>query len=222
MRNAVVIVVLLVAAVVGWRWYDARADAKLARALATNTASVLTVSFAKARALKVYTAKGTLQASSTDVNAIGLPATQTTRAPFTVDYFVDLSRVGQGSYRWDAATKTIFVELPDVTIAEPNVDERRAAVSQGGLWVSRGAGQRLQRSASVALANGATEAARKPERIEAARQSAIEGIGALTTAPLAAAGLTGVRVVARFPFDRKPDERWDTSRPLSEVLGTAR
>lgn len=221
MRNAVVAVVVLVAALLGYRWYAADQEAKLARALATNSASVLTVSFAKARSLKVYAATGVLIAKSSDTNVIGLGSTQTTKAPFTVDYFVDLSRVDRGAYRWDAKTRTMFVALPDLTIAEPNVDERRAQVEQDGLWISRDAGQRLQRAASVALANGATDAGRTPERIEAARRSAVEAVGELTEAPLAAAGLTGVRVVARFASDRTRDIRWDESRPISEVLADA-
>ncbi len=221
MRNIMIAAILLLAAFAGFRWYQADQEAKLNRALATNSASVLSIAFTQARALKVYTAKGVLQARNNDVNPIGLSSSQQTKAPFTVDYFVDLGLVGPANYRWDAATKTMFVELPDVSIADPNVDERRAQVQQSGFWLTREAGQRLQKTASIALVNGAAKAAQKPERIEAARRSAAAAIQTLTVAPLAAAGLTGVRVVTRFQFDRKPDKQWDQSRPLVEVLAEA-
>ena len=221
LRKALILAAIAIVAILGWRWYSAEQEAKLGRALATNTASVLSVTFQKERALKVYSARGTLIASNRDVNAAGLSVTQTTTAPFSVDYFVDLARVDQRRFRWDKASKTMFVEIPDVTTGEPNVDERRAKVEQQGLWVSREAGQRLRRASATALAQGAKDAAQKPERLEAARQSAVEAVAELTEASLAAAGLTDIRVIVRFPFERRSSEEWDRSTPLSEVLGTS-
>ena len=174
LRNVLIALALVVAAGLGLWWYQAEQEEKLARALATNSAAALELSFARARALKVYDAKGTLLAKNTDVNALGLQVTQTTKAPFTIDYFVDLSGVQRGSFRWHAESRTMFVDLPDVTVGRPNIDQSRAQVAQSGVWVSREAGQRLQRAAAGALANGATREASKPEHLEAARRSAAE------------------------------------------------
>ena len=216
MRNVVIALVLLVAAVIGVRHHLLN-EAEKERLLATNTAAVISVSFSQAEVLTVYRAKGILLASTGDTNTVGIPSTQTTRAPFTVDYQIDMARITDGNYRWESGTRTMFVTLPDVSVAPPNIDWQRAQVKQGGFWISREAGQRLQKRAATQLVNGARNEANKPENLEAARRSAVEKTMNRTLAPLKAAGLSNVRVIARFASDRTTGRSWDVSRSLREV-----
>ncbi len=223
MRNwniAIVAIILFAAAVFGYRWYSQNEQEKMAL-LATNSAAVISVSFKQTKILTVYKAEGKLIAKTGDTNAVGIGSGQTTRAPFVVDYQLDLQKLSEDSYRWDERTRTMFVTIPNVVAGRPNIDWQRAQVQQSGFWVSREAGQRLQKRAALQLVNGATNEANKPANLEAARRSAIETVSDLTTAPLKAAGMSNVRIVARFASDRTADSRWDESRALREVLAEA-
>lgn len=219
---ALLAVTLLLAAAGLYAWRQSVARKEAERQLGLDASRVLSVHFSAAAAIKVGALSGEVVTRGQTESLGGLVRSeQTVKAPYAVDYFVDVSRLGPGDYDWNAETRTVTVAVPDVTPAPPNIDEGRAQVNQSGLWISRGAGLELARQTSRRAASRATETARRPEHLDRARQSARTVIGSLATAPLEAAGLDGVRVAVRFPYERpgNPDgERIDASRPIADVL----
>ena len=182
---------------------------------------VIRATFSGANALKVGQLSGSVQSSATDVRGFGmLTSDKVIKAPFTVDYFVDLSRMSQQQYKWDAGTRTLTITAPDVTVAPPNVDESGATLSQTrGLFVTRDAAEALARQVSGSARSTATAEASKPERIAAARENARRALAKLLVGPLEVAGVNGVKVAVVFPYEMQGStERWDTSRSVGEVL----
>lgn len=186
---------------------------------------IVRATFSNASALKVGSLSGTVQSTASDVRGFGmLVSDKVVKAPFSVDYFVDVSRMGAADHRWDQATRTLTILSPDVTAAPPNIDESTATVSRTrGLFVTRDAAEALARQASIGARRTAQAESRRPERIAAARENARRALAELLGAPLEAAGVAGVRVAIVFPHERPGDSaRWDTSRSLGEVLGNTR
>lgn len=183
---------------------------------------IVRATFADASALKVGTLSGTVQATASDVRGFGMLASdKVVKAPFTVDYFVDVSRMGGSDYAWNRQTRTLTLLAPDVVAADPNVDESGATVSETrGLFVTRAASEALGRQVSIAARRTARTESRKPGRIAAARDNARRALAKLLGGPLEAAGVGDVRVAVVFPYERPgSSERWDTSRSIGEVLG---
>ena len=107
---------------------------------------------------------------------------------------------------------------PDVTTAKPNIDTAAASVSQSGLYITRGAGLRMQRAAAQALALRAGEEAKKPENLAKARAAALAAVKANALGPLRAAGKDDVSVEVRFAFQRNnSDDVWDYTTPIDQV-----
>jgi hypothetical protein len=181
---------------------------------------IVSARFAGASALKVGTLSGMVQSTASDVSAFGmLHSDKVVKAPFSVDYFIDVSKLGQGDLAWDSASRTLVVDVPDVTVGAANVDEAARTISETrGLFVTREAADRMAQVISQrAQATAATEA-RKPERLALARDNARKALGKLLGGPLAAAGYGDVRVVLAFPWEgRRSPEQWDRSRNLDQV-----
>jgi hypothetical protein len=139
--------------------------------------------------------------------------------PYSVGYFVDVSKVGANDLTWDADARTLVVDAPDVTVAQPNTDEgRRTLVKTSGLFVTRAAGEALSQRASLHAEAVASKEAHSPERMAQARENARRAVAALMAKPLAAAGFTDARVIVTFPPERIDDRRWDVTKPIPEVL----
>lgn len=187
--------------------------------------AVVSATFRRAGALKVGELTGTVQGTATDTRAFGmLTADKVVKAPFSVDYFVDVSRLTAHDYRWDARNRTLTVDAPDVTVGRVNVDEGARTLSRTrGLFVTRDAADALSLRASRASRRAAQAEAASPAQVALARQNARAVLARLLAAPLAAAGQGDVRVQVTFPFERRgPAEHWDTTRSLQDVLGNAR
>lgn len=226
MRKAIAaLIVVVLAAALGYAWYAKRQAAQAERQLGLDSTRVLSSVFQNARALKVATVGGAILAQGNDTSFGGLlVATRTTKLPFTVDYFLDFSKVGAGDYRWDAATRTMTVALPDVSVARPNIDATKAQVTQTGVFITREAALRLANAASGAVAARADEVAKRADNLQRARANAREAVAGMTAAPLQAAGLGGVRVVVRFPWEGvQSAQPMDRTRTVDQVLtNTAR
>ena len=202
-----------------WSQYRARMEAE--RTLGLDASRVVAAHFSKAAAVKVGTLSGKTVARGTDEGFLGLvKSEQTTTIPFTVDYFVDVARIDQRSYRWKPETKTLTVDIPDVTVAKPNIDETAGRSQQSGLYISRRASLELAKQTSQRAAARSQEAARKPENMQKARDNAKAVVARMAQGPLAAAGLGEVKVAVSFPWEAKAGsaERWDQSRRMEEVL----
>ena len=198
----------------------ARADKDRADMQAGIAASrTLSALFERAGDLRVATLRGTV-VTETRATSGPFADTQRTRAPYSVDYFVDLRCVGLAHYRWDREHRVLFVEVPDVRAAPPNIDMARAKVEQDGLWISRGAGLSMQRQAAANLSATARDTALAPERLRRAQYAARVGIAEMFAAPLRAAGVGPIDVQVRLASDPRPGgyHPWDVSRSIEAVL----
>lgn len=216
------VLVLIVVAVLIWR--TERRAAQAERELGLAAARTLSETFGTTRDLRVATLSGEVLARGSDPGFANLlPTSLTVKYPYSVDYFLDLKRVDATSYRWNAATKTLTIRLPDVTASRPSVDAARAdRVATTGVFMSRDAAQRLGTQVAARAAVRAAEAAAKPVHLDRARASAREAMHALVAAPLQAAGLGEVKVVVRFPWEGTgagAPMRWDESRAVRDVYG---
>lgn len=171
--------------------------------------------------LKVAELSGTVQARASDIRGFGwLRSDQLVKMPYSVAYFVDVSRIGGGDLSWDAAAHTLVVDAPDVSVARPNTDEgRKTLVKTSGLFVTRSAGETLSRQTSLHAETVAAREASSPERMAQARELARHAIANLMAKPIAAAGLGPVRVIVTFPPERTDTRQWDVTKPIPEVLG---
>ena len=221
MRKAVVLVlvaVVIAALIYGWMANRAREEAELQ--LGLDSARVLSQSFAATNDLKVSTLSGRIVARSRDEGYIdALDVDQTLRAPFTADYFIDMGAIDLSDFAWNPDTRTMTIAIPDPEVAPPNIDMARADVRQSGLWVSRSAGMRLQRSAARSVSAKARQVANSPENVRKARAAARKAIAANAQAPLDAAGMGEVKVDVRFRSELNTnDDVWDYTLPYEEVL----
>lgn len=223
MRKPLLWVILAVlAAIALFAWWQRAERLEAERRLGLDASRVVSESFSNAAEVKVGTLSGTIVARGEDRGFLGLvPSEQTTQLPFSVDYFVDLDRIGQSDYRWDEETKTLTVAIPDVTVGKPNIDETAANSRQKGVYISRRASEELARQTSRFANARSMRAARDPKRLEQARANAKTVVGRMAQAPLQAAGLGEVNVAVKFPWetgDQAAAERWDQSRRPEEVL----
>ncbi len=179
-----------------------------------------------ASSLKVASLTGTIQSSATDVRGFGLLRSyQVIKMPYSVDYMVDVSRIGPDQVEWDAKTGTLIVNAPDIAVARPNIDEaHRTMIKTTGVIVTRAAGEALSQRASQHATIAAQAAAASPERIAQARDYARAALVRLIGAPLRTLGHGEARVIVTFPPERRRanGERWDVSRSVEEVTARGR
>jgi hypothetical protein len=210
-----VVAMLGLLAVAVWQYLRAQ---KAEQQLGLDAGRVLSAVFSQARELRVARLTGVALAKSTNDGMV-FRAEQETRAPFSVNYFVDLKRVGPGDYLWDSERRVMTVRIPDVTVERASVDLSTAQVWQRGLWVSRKAGIDLQRQASRHLAVTAQARATSDENMAKARAAAVAAVAGFLRQPLAAAGFGDVAVEVRFPWDGQGSaEQMDRSRRPEDVL----
>ncbi|HWK34904.1 DUF4230 domain-containing protein [Sphingomonas sp.] len=219
---AVAVVAAIVVATGVW-FYDRYREERVATVPGEGgqpITQIVSARLAGASALKVADLSGTVQSTASDIRAMGwLRSDQIVKMPYSVSYFVDLSRLGARDLQWNADTRTLIVDAPDVVPAAPNTDEgRRTLVQTNGLFVTRGAAEELSRLTSLHAGTAASREAQSPERMAQAREHARRAVADLLARPLAAAGLGDVRVVVTFPPERRDHERWDTTRSVAEVL----
>ena len=170
-------------------------------------------------ALKVGTVSGDVLSSSNTTAFFGtMPVIQRSKAPYSVDYFVDLSKLSVANYRWNAKTRVMSIDVPDVTIAAPNIVGAKAAIVQQGVYISRSAGITLQQQAAERANAAARKTANDPKYIAQARANARAAIAKLASSPLKAAGLDAT-VVVRFAGEATGARPVvDGSTPVAEIL----
>ena len=173
--------------------------------------------------LEVAQLSGIVQATASDIRGFGwLRSDQVVKMPYSVGYFVDVSAIGANDLTWDVDARTLVVDAPDVTVAQPNTDEgRRTLVKTSGLFVTRAAGEALSQRASLHAEAVASREAQSPERMAQAREHARRAVAALMAKPLAAAGFANARIIVTFPPERIDTRHWDVTKPIPEVLANA-
>jgi hypothetical protein len=221
---ALAIAIAGVAAAIGWRTYNERYTVSTRKDDDLAVAMVVRSVFSEAADLKVSTLSGTVQGVGRTERAGGLlPSQLVMKAPYSVDYFIDLSNLGPEDFRWNRRANTLFVTIPDVRVATPNVEEGKASLYKtSGIFVTRGAMEAMRRQASQGAEQVTKREALKPERLAQARENGRRALTGLMRAPLAASGQSGVKVVVRYEGERRSrTERWDVSRSIEDVLKDA-
>jgi hypothetical protein len=171
--------------------------------------------------LEVHRLSGTVTTNREVRGGIGdiLRGELTVRQPWSVSYFTNMAELGLDDYAWDEATRTLTVRAPPVRPDPPNIDESRQVVAQDGFLITLTMQNQLRQGVAQGARSQATTEANKPENIAAATQAANDAITRNLQQPLAAAGLTNVRIVVRAPAEgTRNGERWDVSRSIEEVL----
>lgn len=219
---AAILVLILLAATCQWRAAEEqRREEEIATA--EGLAQVLTATFAGRTDLKVSNISGTIDVTSVDRGPI-FSSEQRATLPFSVDYFVDLSKVDIGDTRYNPQSRTLTIEVPTVRIAEPNIDLTKGKVgSAEGFWVSRRASADLIRRGLTLTKAQAEKTAAKPANVQRARDEARQRIQALLKLPLEAAGHEDVRVAVRFAGEPGQDPSYlDASVTYNEAIEEAR
>lgn len=224
-RNLLIAAAVAVSLATGWLIWDRYAETRMATLPEEGGAPVTQIVTAKlvgTGKLQVAELSGIVQATASDIRGFGwLRSDQVVKMPYSVAYHVDLSRLRDRDLQWNAQTKTLIVDAPDVTAAAPNTDEgRRTLVDTSGLFVTRDAAEALSQRTSIRAAEVAGREARSPERMAQAREHARRALTRLLAQPLTAAGLGNVRVVVTFPPERGNADRehWDVSRSPDQVM----
>ncbi len=144
--------------------------------------------------------------------------------PGDVRYELDLSKLQQKDVTWDASSHTLKVHLPEVEVAGPDVDINAVKEYGGGgvLSALTNANEQLDdanRARAVAdLRKQATAAV--PMRL--AREAARTAVERSFAMPLAAAGYSDVKVVARFPTEGTDTPSYmDLSTPYEDAIKVA-
>lgn len=218
---ALLILFVGAAMMVGWHRFN-RDYAVTVEEDGSAVTKVIAQRFAGASSLKVSELSGTIQSTAQDVRGFGwLKSDQVVKMPFSVDYFIDVSGIDASDLEWNEKTRTLIINAPDVKPGRPNIDEsRRTLVQTNGLFVTRKAGEELNRRTSLHAQGRAEKEARAPERMAQARDYGRAALGKLLGAPLGALGYGDARVVVTFPPERenRNRERWDVTTPINEVL----
>ena len=216
-------VMMLIAALmwIGWQQYD-RDYVVATEDDGSAVTKIIAARFASTGSLKVSELSGTVQSTASDIRGFGwLKSDQVVKMPFSVDYFIETSTIGQNDLEWVPQSRTLIVNAPEITVARPNVDEaRRTLVKTTGLFVTREAGEELSRRTSAYAQAKALSEARSPERIAQARENGRKALAALLGTPLKKMGYKEVRVLVTFPSERPAQnrEQWDVTTPIDQVL----
>jgi hypothetical protein len=218
-----VVIAALVAIYAAYRTYTDRYTITTEGRDGPAVARIVETTFAGASDLKVSTLAGTVQSVGSSRGWFSwLDSSYVMKAPFSVGYFVDLSGLDPGDFRWDETAKVLSVRAPGVRVGDINIDESRIYIEDTkGVFVTRKMMGTMRRQASQGAERVADGEARKPARIAAARANARAALTRLIAGPLGAAGLGKVTVQVRFAGEGGSTERWDTSRSLQDVLGNA-
>lgn len=215
---------ILVATFVGYRYftekYTITTDAN-----GVAVARVVAGRLYGSNELRVSHLSGTVQSTATATRMWGwLKYVRLIKAPYDVDYFVPLGSLRPRDFRYDERHRTLLVEVPDVIVGAPNIDESRVSIdTTTGVLPPRGAMAELQKKVSAKATDVVAAKAREPENMRKARDNARVALERLFEGTLEAADLP-VNVEVRFAGETRPDnrDRWDLTRSLDEVLGNAR
>ena len=186
-----VIVLLAAVAWLGWRAFGPEDTGD---PLATSL-----VAFEEQNELTVFSAQLSPVVASEDSRLFGaLTSRQVAVIPARVDYTLDLGEVTQDRLSWDEPSRTLSVQLPDISVGTPNLDEAQAQYLREGLWISRDAQDKLTRDNTRTAEREAVQQAANPVLMDLARQAARTAVRQNLAIPLEVAGFGDVTVNVRF------------------------
>ncbi len=157
---------------------------------------------------------------TTTLTRLGLSARKTLIVPGSVRYELDMAKLKADDVRWNADHNTLYVEMPAIEIARPEVHiEQIQTYDDGGILMALTDAENVLDK--VNRKRGVEELARQaqnPVQIRLAREAARRAVRHNFAVPLQAAGVE-VKIDAFFPYERsRYKERWDYSRPIRDVL----
>lgn len=193
------IVIALMAAALAWLAWEKWGPQDEGDIVATSM-----LAFEKQNSLTVFSSRFDVVAESTSTPSIGpldldlLESRQAMIVPATVEYRLDLSGMEASDFVWDETTQVLEVELPEIAVSTPNINEGQARFFTDGVWVSRDASASLSRSNSQIAERRAREFASNAEIMGLARTAAREAVQQNLAIPLQVAGFGDVDVRVRF------------------------
>lgn len=152
-------------------------------------------------------------------------AERTLVLPGDVRYELDLSKLEADDVRWDEASHTLSVNLPEIELAGPEVDLKSAReYGEGGvLSAVTDADTVLDRANRDRAVSDLRQQASAGVPMRLAREAGRQAVERSFSLPLVAAGFKDAKVVARYTTDGTPVTRpLDHSRDVNEVLSEAR
>ena len=162
--------------------------------------------------------------TTSETSRLGFSAKRTLILPGDVRYELDLSKLQPSDVTWDASTKTLRVQLPEIELAGPDVDLAAAQeYGEGGvLSALTDANQELDSTNRAKAVSDLRKQASGAVQMRLAHQAARAAIERSFAMPLLAAGFKDVKVVARFPTEGTDDASYlDLSTPYEEAIKEA-
>lgn len=161
---------------------------------------------------------------TTTLTKLGLSARKTLIMPGSVRYELDLAKLEADDVRWDDRDNTLYVEIPAIEIARPEVhiDQIQTYDDGGILMALTDAEDVLDQANRRKGVEELAKQAQNPVQVRLAREAARRAVRHNFAVPLQAAGVEA-KIDAFFPYERsRYKERWDYSRPIREVLAEQR
>lgn len=170
--------------------------------------------------LNVFAARYVAVVTSTQ-ERLGLRAQKTLIMPGDVRYELNLANIREQDLRWDDASNTLSVTLPEIEVSQPQVDlASMQEYSAGGLLMRfSDAENALDQANRQSGQRSLMEQARQPMPMRLARDAAKRAVARSFALPLRAAGVDA-NVAVRFADEPQggPAEHMDRSRTIEEVV----
>ena len=172
--------------------------------------------------LSVFVARY-VSVTSAQQSRLGFSTERTLILPGDVRYELDLSKLQQDDVKWDRGSSTLFVRLPDVEIAGPDVDLAHAReYGSGGLLATfTNAEEGLDQANRAKAVADLRNQARGEVPMHLAREAARHAVERSFAMPLKAAGFSDAKVVVRFPQEGDDTSQWDVSTSYENAVKEA-
>ena len=162
--------------------------------------------------------------TTSTTSRFGFSTKRTLILPGDVRYELDLSKLQPGDVKWDGASHTLSVKLPEIEIAGPDVDLNAVQEYGAGgvLSVLTNADQTLDHANRAGAVADLRKQAQAEVPMRLAHQAARAAIERSFAMPLIAAGFKDAKVVARFPTEGTGEASYlDLSTPYEEAIKEA-
>ena len=172
--------------------------------------------------LSVFVARY-VSVTSAQQSRLGFSTERTLILPGDVRYELDLSKLQQDDVKWDRGSSTLFVRLPDVEIAGPDVDLAHAReYGSGGLLATfTNAEEGLDQANRAKAVADLRNQARGEVPMHLAREAARQAVERSFAMPLKAAGFSDAKVVVGFPQEGDDTSQWDVSTSYENAVKEA-
>lgn len=157
------------------------------------------VAFENQNKLVIFRAELAPVSTSNDSRMFGLLNSQQVAViPASVEYSLNLSKVGKDRFSWNQETQTMSLKMPQIIIEQPNLDEARAKYLRDGAWITNDAQAKLTTDNTRKAQKMAMDAAKSAPLMSLARNAAILAVRNNIELPLRAAGYTKAKVEVTF------------------------